>query len=335
MGSVKRNEAAGVATAELMSYGRPMSSVFDLLGRRETDLTAALGWVLARSRRLRDTFLVRCGIAEGGDVEAVRLETADDDGRTDIELVREGALVVVEAKRGWQLPTVRQLEIYSKRVVAAGGGMLITLSDASPAWAAHVLPGVIDGVPIQHVPWSAVLDDIHAAASAVRGSERRWLGELRSYLRKVVHVHDPASGWAYCVVVSDATPGWGGERTYREYVTEADTYFHPFGWGKGWPTEAPNFMAFRHRGNVIRVSRVVDAEIVPTITHRWPGIEPIDDAARPHAVYTLGPALPLPAPVPSGTNYRAARLWVLIDQLLVCDTLKDAVEQSHRITGAT
>lgn len=311
-----------------------MLSVFDLLGRRETDLTAALGWVLARSVRLRDSFLDRCGIAEG-DVEAVRLETADEDGRTDIELVREGALVVIEAKRGWQLPTIRQLETYSKRVVAAGGGVLITLSDASPAWAAHVLPGVVDGVPVQHLPWSVVLDDIRTAESDVRGSERRWLDELRSYLQKVVHVHDPASGWAYCVVVSDVIPEWGGTRTYREYVTEADTYFHPFGWGNGWPTEPPNFMAFRHRGHVFRVSRVVDAEVVPTITERLSGVEPVGDAARPHAVYELGPALPLPAPVPSGTNYRAARLWVLIDQLLICDTLKDAVEQSHRITGVS
>lgn len=118
-------------------------------------------------------------------------------------------------------------------------------------------------------------------------------------------------------------------------MTETDTYFHPFGWSKGWPTDPPNFMAFRHRGKVIRVSRVVDAEVVPTMTHRWPGIEPVGNAAKPHAVYTLGPPLPLPAPVPSGTNYRAARLWVLIDQLLICDTLKDAVEQSHRITGTT
>ena len=211
MGSMKRSEAAGVVPVELASYGRPISSVFDLLGRRETDLTAALGWVLARSRRLRDRFLDRCALPIGGDIEAVRLETADVDGRTDIELVREGALVVIEAKRGWQLPTVRQLATYSKRVVAAGGGMLITLSDASPAWAAHALPGVVDGVPVQHLPWSVVLDDIHAAASDVRGSERRWLGELRSYLRKAVHVHDPASGWAYCVVVSDATPDWGGD----------------------------------------------------------------------------------------------------------------------------
>jgi hypothetical protein len=39
--------------------------------------------------------------------------------------------------------------------------------------------------------------------------------------------------------------------------------------------------------------------------------------------------------VPSGANYRAARLWVLIDQLLVCSTLKDAVEQSRRIAGVT
>lgn len=203
-----------MAIVELTSYGRSISSVFDLLGRRETDLTAALGWVLARSGRLCDSFLGRCGIEQGAHVESVRLETADDDGRTDVELVCEGALVVVEAKRGWQLPTIRQLEIYARRVVATGGGLLITLSDASPAWAAHALPGVVGGVPIHHLPWSVVLDDIDVAASGVRGSERRWLGELRSYLRKVVRVRDPASGWAYCVVVSDDMPDWGvGERT--------------------------------------------------------------------------------------------------------------------------
>lgn len=97
---MKRSEAAGVVPVELASYGRPISSVFDLLGRRETDLTAALGWVLARSRRLRDRFLDRCALPIGGDIEAVRLETADVDGRTDIELVREGRWLSLRRSEG-------------------------------------------------------------------------------------------------------------------------------------------------------------------------------------------------------------------------------------------
>ena len=218
------------------------------------------------------------------------------------------ALVVVEAKRGWRLPTIRQLETYSKRVVAAGGGLLIRLSDASPAWAAHVLPGGVDGVRSAPGPGRGARRYPRRSIGCP-GFRTSLAGGTAAYLRKVVHVHDPASRWGYCVVVSDAKPDWGDERTYREYVTEADTYFHPLGWGKGWPTEPPNFMAFRHRGKVIRVSRVVDAEVVPTITDRWARIEPIGDAARPHAVYALRPALPLPAPVPSArtTGPRACR----------------------------
>lgn len=36
----------------LSRYGRPTASVFDLLGRSEVDLTAAVGWTLAASPAL-------------------------------------------------------------------------------------------------------------------------------------------------------------------------------------------------------------------------------------------------------------------------------------------
>lgn len=38
-------------------------------------------------------------------------------------------------------------------------------------------------------------------------------------------------------------------------------------------------------------------------------------------------------PIPSGTNYRAARVWVLIDQLLTAPDLKTAIASSKAITG--
>jgi hypothetical protein len=38
-------------------------------------------------------------------------------------------------------------------------------------------------------------------------------------------------------------------------------------------------------------------------------------------------------PIPSGANYRAARVWVLVDQLLTSATLKDAIASSKDLTG--
>jgi len=81
---------------------------------------------------------------------------------------------------------------------------------------------------------------------------------------------------------------------------------------------------------VQRVHRVVSAEVIPTLTARWPDIPATPDTARPYALYALGPALP-GMPVPSGVNYRANRLWVLLDQLLVGPTLADGLRATEAL----
>jgi hypothetical protein len=50
-----------------------------------------------------------------------------------------------------------------------------------------------------------------------------------------------------------------------------------------------------------------------------------------HALYHLGPPLP-GTPIPSGGHYRAARVWVILDQLLASGTLQHALEQTRLIT---
>ena len=74
--------------ASVSRYGREMSSLFDLPGTHEPALTAALGWTMARSPALMRSVLGRLGLGGSTSVEdfAVELETADDVGRTDIEL---------------------------------------------------------------------------------------------------------------------------------------------------------------------------------------------------------------------------------------------------------
>lgn len=76
------------------------------------------------------------------------------------------------------------------------------------------------------------------------------------------------------------------------------------------------------------IHRVLNAEVVPSLLERWPDIPPTEDTVRPHAIYELGPRIPPFEPIPSGAQYRASRLWVLLDQLQTSPTLSDALAQS-------
>ena len=133
--------------------------------------------------------------------------------------------------------------------------------------------------------------------------------------------------------VSNGRPGNGGPRTFRDYVACEHCYFHPYGWGSGWPRTPPNFLAARWDNQVQQVRRVTSTEIIPSLQARWPDIPEDEDTSRPHALYHLGPPLP-GTPVPSGGSYRASRVWVILDLLLTSGTLREAIEQTRVVSGA-
>ena len=297
-------------------HGRDVQSVFGLLGRDENGLTAALDFTLARNPELlrRVAHLALPGAT--GDI-ALTIETREELGRTDLEARLDSQLAVIEAKRGWVVPGQTQLASYAPRVLAAGGGVLTTLSEASAAWARYSLPEQANGVPVLHIPWSTVRSALDAARTASHGKRRHWLNELHDYLERSIKVREPQDNWTFCVVVSEDRPSDGDSRTFREFV-EDGIYFHPFG-VDGWPKDAPNFLAFRWGNQVQRIHRVRSWEVVPTLQTRFADVPVTDATDRPFLVYSLGPSLPA-APTPSGQNYRATRVWVLLDQLLVGPT---------------
>lgn len=213
----------------LTRYGREVSSVFDLLGRDENDLTAAFGFALARSPGLLRRIVQRVAPGAGGEDAELRLETRDDGGRTDLEISTGDQLIVIEAKRGWLVPGETKLAKYAPRITLHGGGVLVSLSAASPDWARRTLPGTVRGVPVTHLPWEQVRLDTEDARGAARGRERAWLDEFADYLRKAIRMRDPADSWTYCVVISNDRPGGDGPRTFREFVTGEECYFHPYG----------------------------------------------------------------------------------------------------------
>jgi hypothetical protein len=186
----------------------------------------------------------------------------------------------------------------------------------------------VAGVPVVHLPWSELRGRLQEARARARGTERHWLNELHTYLRKVLPVREPHDARTYCVAVSQDRPGDHGPRTFRDYVNGRE-YFHPHG-RDGWPNDPPNFLAFRWDNQVQRIHRVAHWEVIPDLQARWPEIPVTDLTQRPHVAYTLGPPLP-GTPIPSGINYRANRLWVLLDQLLLGPTLHDALRNTDTL----
>jgi len=318
--------------AAVTRHGREVASVFDLLGQDENDLTAALGFTLSCSQLLLQAFADRVFPGAVIGTVNVRMETRDELGRTDLELDTGMELAVVEAKRGWLLPGESQLSAYAPRILRRGSGVLVSLSNASAEWANALLPPAIGKVPLKHIAWSHIRDDLVVARNNSRGRERFWLDELHEYLKRAIRMRDAADSWVYCVVVSTWRPGDGGLRTFRDFVVNEHTYFHPFGWGGGWPKTPPNFLAFRWNNQVQQVHRVLSSQVMPNLQNRWTDIPVTEDTARPHIVYQLGPALP-GMPIPSGRQYRATRLWVLLDMLLTSGSLAEAVERSYALTG--
>lgn len=318
------------ARVPLTRYGNDVTSVFDLLGRDENDLTAALGFTLANSPELLDLVLRRLEVSAAGEGTLLRLEERDEFGRTDLEIDAGTHLVIIEAKRGWVLPEDFQFEKYAPRVAKRGAGCLVSLSDASSEWARQTIPAEVSGVRVIHYPWDLMRQDLRVAQEQARGGERAWLNEFTTYLRKAVRMLDFADSWTYCVVVSNNYPGGGGERTYRDFVTAEQSYFHPYGWGSGWPKIPPNFLAFRWGNQVQQIHRVASSEVIPNLQSRWPDIPVEDGTDKPHMLYHLGPPIPGP-PFPTDGNYRASRVWFVLDQLLTSGSLREAIRQSKSL----
>ncbi|WP_293003353.1 hypothetical protein [Mycobacterium sp.] len=321
---------------ELARYRAEVDSVFNLLGRQENDLTAALGFVFARCPKLLAAVLHRVLPADHAltvGAAAVGLEVRDEQGRTDLEVRLADRLIIFEAKAGWLLPTAAQLAKYAPRVAGfPSGGVLVSLSQASHDLAKTTLTPSVAGVPVVHLPWRDVLADIAAVRTTCRGHERLWLDELHTYLKGVMRVRPVADSMTYCVVVNHARPGGGGARTFRQYVTQENCYFHPYGVG-GWPTDPPRFIAFRWDGAVQRVHRIIHTEVVSSLLDRWPDVPADRVTSTAHAIYDLGPRLPPLKPLPNGRKYRASRLWVMLDQLQSSATLAEAIEGTRQLRG--
>jgi hypothetical protein len=176
----------------LTARGATPTSVFRLLGADENSATFALGWVLEQSAVFRD-FVIAAIFKRQVDARdaVITLQThAADGGFTDLEL--QAGLrfhVIVEAKRSWELPTMRQLSRYQPRLVTAGAALqrLVSVSAMTADHARRHLPRDIGGVELAHLSWRDLQRAAEKSHYLVTGFEEKlWLRQLIEHLREFV-----------------------------------------------------------------------------------------------------------------------------------------------------
>jgi hypothetical protein len=315
--------------AELFLHGRQVGSVFELLGTGENDITYSLGWALSQSPMLRRALLRRVFPKEPDlAIDRVALqERRPDSGITDIEMTGPHAHVIVEAKRGWQVPARRQLALYAPRLRAGKRPhrALVAMSECAADFAALHLETRIDGVPVVHIAWR----DLAAMARFKQGThaERRLSTDLRTYLQRIVKMQNQESNLVYVVSLGSDRPAWS-RLTWIEIVEKRNRYFHPIG-TDGWPKEPPNYIGFRYRGQLRRIQHIEGWKVITDLHAEMPDL---GNPGRwePHFLYSLGPPILPTKPIKNGGIYPNGRVWAMLDLLLTSDTVADARDITKR-----
>ena len=307
-----------------MLSGRRIETAFDLLGRKENDVTFSMGWALAASPRFLSRFLREVFASEVGAPVGISLQASGaDHGYTDIEVSTENAHLIVEAKRGWVLPTEKQLSRYAGRFTAGLQGRLLAVTECSPVYASLHLSKSVRDVKVQHRSWQQVKTDVANALAGGGTHEKRLLRDFRRYLRGVMTMQDVTSNWTYVVSVGGTPAGW--DISFRDVILKYGKYFHAYGRGGGWPKTPPTYIAFRWDGRLRQIHHVDTYEIVEDLHPLFPEIP---STGHTDIVYTLGPPMVPDHVVVNGANYRASRFWVALDLLLTCSTIKEAHERT-------
>lgn len=314
--------------AELFLYGypEPVGTVFELLGRDENDMSAALAWAMARSDRLLAAVLGHVGAPALAHDAAITFQHADEFGITDIQVTVPGRLdVVFEAKRGWTLPTEAQLRRYAQRLQrgeAIDRRLAVLTQWGATNYASKRIAGWDLGLPCEVIGWEDVLKLATRAAKEAPRPERKLLGEFATYLAGVVEMRNIDSNRVYVVSLSRE------QHPYlpMDFISVVEDH-HRYTYGAiggGWPKVPPNYMGFRYGGRLRSICHVDNYTVATDLSPFFPGGPVIEH--EPNFVLSLGPPIIPARPVPNGPGVpRNVRVWADIDLLLTADTITDAV----------
>jgi len=321
---------------ELTLFGSPVNSVFELMGETENDISFSVGYSLANSPSLLYLFLQRLGISSTFDNNTTKIQLQEYEqgkGYTDFEIIQGLDFhIIIEAKRGWVFPEIEQLCKYSERSLFTNSQtrekLLVVLNESTSEYAqSNFQHESVNDFPILVMSWQDVLE-LSKIASTNSSQRERWiLRDLISYLNKISTMRKSDSNWTYVVSLGSTRPeGWS--ISFQEIVEKRNLYFHPVGGNKGgWPSEPPNYIAFRYKGKLQSIHHIESFTVFSNPSDHFDEI-PSGDWG-PHFLYTLGPAIVPSRTIPTGPKIqRSMRVWACLDLLLTSSTIQEARDLS-------
>ncbi len=320
---------------ELYLHKRSLVSIFELLGNKENDITASIGWALSQSPSFRAALVRRVfPKLASSTIDSILLQNyGDSTGITDVEIIGTEIHVIIEAKRGWNLPGKYQLGKYAKKLRKSERRhrALVVMAACSDEWARlSGLPGIVDDFKVVYLSWEVVFD-ICSRVSGCTNVEKRLLTDLRTYLRRIVSMQNQESNWVYVIALGNEMKPWCG-MTWRDYVLKNRLFFQLKESTAHWPKEdPPNYLGFRYDGK-LSIHHVEKYEIVTALRghiprprqHRW-------WMGEPHYFCKLGPPIiDPPHEIRATKKLRNTRVWVALDLLLTCKTIPAARNKTDK-----
>ena len=321
--------------SELVAYGTEVSSVFQLIGNLENNITKSIAWALARCPEFLKAVINEVMSLEIN-TQNVRIkyqEFEKNKGITDLEITDDTSFyIIIEAKRGWILPGAEQLALYSQRrnIIESpvSHKAIISMSECSEDYANAYLPfKVINDIPVNHLSWKKIYELANSAKVGSSISQKNLLKELMRYLGGIMTMQAKESNWVYVVSLSTAKPE-NCDLTWIELVEKKMKYFHPFGIN-GWPKEPPNYIGFRYGGRLQSIYHIESYSIVKNLHDEIEEMPNVEDEYE-HFVYSLGKPIIPSKVVKTGNIYASGRKWAMLDTLLTADTIHEASEISKQ-----
>lgn len=323
---------------DLYIYNDKVESIFQLLGQKENDISYSVGYSFANCRQFLENFLRQINVKTTVQLEKIKIKLQTHEknrGFTDFEIIQEGEFhFIIEAKRGWTFPLDEQLNKYASRLSfqtsTAKDKRILIFNESTPSFTrAHFKKTQINSIPIQVVSWQTIQKLTSSSIKIGRDTENRILRDLNKYLDKISTMQKIDSNWVYIVSLGwDKPDKW--QINWQDIVNKKKKYFHPVG-GKvgGWPTEPPNYIAFRYGGKLQTIHHIDKYEVFTDPSKHFSEI-PEKNWEQHHYLYHLGPAIKPTHEVKSGKKIvRSMRVWAMLDLLLTCDTIQDARDKSN------
>ena len=316
---------------ELYLYNHKIDSVFQLLGEHENDISCSVAWALAKSPSFLQTFIQRITNhkIKTGDTSIHLQQYEANGGFTDIEIELPSKIyIIIEAKRGWNLPKRDQLEKYATRFKHSSALLkkFVVLSECSQEYAdLHLETREVAGVQVKPISWKELAAIAAKAYQDALYAEKRLINELLIYLGGLMTMQNLDSNWVYVVALASGTPqGW--KISWIDIVREKGQYFHPVGIS-GWPKVPPNYIAFRYHGKLQSIHHIESYEVITNMHKRIREIK--EEEWESHFLYKLGPAFGPEKEVRTGRIYRNGRVRCMLDTLFTCNTISEARDVSQ------